>query len=467
MQNTTTPTLILGGGPSGLMAAWELAKAGKQVILLEQNETVGGQCRTETLSMTHGDYRFDYGGHRFITHNYKLLRFVERLMGDELLIATRKSVIRFQGRTYDYPLSVSNLLKTAPIGLLWGSIKDLLLPSGVKDAEESFESWMKSRFGNNLYQHFFYGYTKKLWGIEPSQLSADWASQRISLINLYDVLKRLLGLKKKTVRTYASIYRYPKFGIGQLFQQIGEDAKINGAQILCDHKIQSIKTEAGKITEVEVLHKGEIKRFSAENIISTLPLPDMVKMTGGVSELGFRSLRFLNVALQMKDLSDNTWQYLSDELNMGTRLQEPKRRSHWMTPPGRTSIMLEIPCNVGDDIWTADDASLLQRASEDLLPLGVNLAEKGRDYFTTREEHAYPLLDVSYREKRQEAIDHLNQFSNLIMCGRQGTFRYIFMDTAMEMGQMAAQSILEAKSLQDSIYNHRNEKTVIETQSVV
>ena len=196
-DNNKKHIAVLGAGPAGLMAAWRLRQAGFAVTLFEQESVVGGMCATQTFKGRDGDYRFDYGGHRFITKNPELLAFIDELMGDDLLHAERKSVIRFGGRTYDYPLNLPNLLKTAPLALMAGAVKDLLLLPFAKKptdfAKASFAEWIQSHFGRTLYRQFFEGYTGKLWGINPDKLSADWAGQRISLIDLKDVARRLLA----------------------------------------------------------------------------------------------------------------------------------------------------------------------------------------------------------------------------------------------------------------------------------
>ena len=112
MSDNNKKIAVLGAGPAGLMAAWRLCQAGFAVTLFEQESVVGGMCATQTFKGRDGEYRFDYGGHRFITKNPELLAFIDELMGDDLLHAERKSVIRFSGRTYDYPLNLTNLLRT-------------------------------------------------------------------------------------------------------------------------------------------------------------------------------------------------------------------------------------------------------------------------------------------------------------------------------------------------------------------
>ncbi|MGF1696192.1 FAD-dependent oxidoreductase [Vibrio lamellibrachiae] len=465
---------ILGAGPAGLMAAWELVEAGHKVTLIEKADHVGGMCATQTFQGKHGEYRFDFGGHRFITKNPKLLNFVDTLMGDDLLYAQRKSVIRYKGRIYQYPLALMDLIKNAPMPLLIGGGVDLLkqlFKAKPKDQSSvSFAEWIESRFGKTLYKHFFEGYTAKLWGIDPKFLSGDWASQRISLMDLKDVARRLLPGRQSSVRTYARQYRYPKMGFGQLYTRLGEElvkkgveiklnSEVSGVSIAADNRIESVQYTVPDTPD-------NVGTVACDEVISTLPLSIMCDLTGFDSKLEFRSLRFMNMPMETDNISDNTWQYLSDPEMLGTRLQEPKRRSSFMAPEGRSSVMVEIPCDKNDETWTMAGDKLQTRILEDLDALGVDKKLATGEYFTSYTEHAYPLMDMTYQSKREKAITHLCQFDNLIMTGRQGTFRYIFTDTAMEMGMMAAQSVLDGKDRRREIFDFRNEKVVLEVQSV-
>lgn len=463
--------VILGAGPAGLMAAWELNQAGYQVTILEREDFVGGMCATQTFQGEKGEYRFDYGGHRFITKNPKLLQFVDELMTDDLLYAERTSVIRFKGRTYNYPLAIGNLLRNAPLSLLASAAVDLVfkLPFQKRPTEQStsnFAEWIETRFGTTLYKNFFEGYTGKLWGIDPRQLSADWASQRISLLDLKDVARRLIPTRGATPRTYAKKYRYPKLGFGQLYAKLAEKLQEQGVVIIQGANITGLERSTNRITAVTYELAGNTQTMCCDNVVATIPLPVVCNLTGFDSGLTYRSLRFFNMPMATENVSQNTWQYLSDPELLGTRLQEPRRRSPFMAPAGETSVMIEIPCNKGDEIWHMDNTKLLQRVKQDLDHLNVPDVSTG-EFFTTYTEYAYPMMDVSYNGKREAAITHLAQFDNLVMTGRQGTFRYIFTDTAMEMGLMAAEGIIKGIDNRREIFDHRNEKTVIEVQSIM
>ncbi|MEX6505490.1 FAD-dependent oxidoreductase [Jiella sp. M17.18] len=456
--------VVIGAGPAGLTAAHELTRAGVAVTILERRKALGGLGGTTTFEGLHGTYRFDFGGHRFITNNRDLLRLVEELVGDDLLTAERHSVIRFGGRTYDYPLSLKNLLKTAPPSLIAGASLDLakLALAGGRPSDDSFAAWIESRFGRTLYRTFFEGYTAKLWGIDPRRLSADWAEQRISLVDLKEVARRLLPGAGKGPRTYARSYRYPRQGFGMIFHRLAETLEREGAVISAGVTVRGLSTLGGRIVAVET----DAGPLACDAVISTVPLPDMVRMTGGESTLKFRGLRFFNMAMAMPDVSPYTWQYLSDPDMLATRLQEPRRRSPEMAPPGMTSLMLEIPCDPGDELWTMEDEALFERACGDLRRLGIDASKATGEYFSARAPNAYPVMDLAYRAERAKAFAHLKRFDNLIQCGRQGTFRYVFTDAAMETGQMAARGLLARRDVREQVYEHRNERTVIETESI-
>lgn len=457
--------VILGAGPAGLTAAWELTRAGIRTTVLERRVATGGLGGTVAFEGRAGTYRFDFGGHRFITANRELMRLVDDLVGADLLTATRRSVIRFAGRTYDYPLNLPNLLRRAPPRLLLGAARDLIrqrLGRGPAPGED-FASWTEAHFGPTLYRAFFAGYTAKLWGVPPEALSADWAEQRITLVDLKDIARRLLPGAAGNPRTYARSYRYPRHGFGTIFDRLAARITRAGGRIAAGTAVTGLTLSRGRIAAVET-RSGPIP---CDAVISTLPLPQMLAMAGGgPSTLRFRGLRFLNLPMAVPDVSPWTWQYLSDPGILATRLQEPRRRSPEMAPPGMSSIMLEIPCDPGDAVWAADDESLLARLRPDLIRLGLDMAKATGEVFGASTATAYPLMTLGYRAERDRALSHLGTIPNLVQCGRQGTFRYIFTDTAMEMGQMAAAMLIGGQDLRRRIESHRNERTVVEAESI-
>lgn len=460
--------VIFGAGPCGLTAAWELAKSGITPIVIEKENSVGGLCKT---IQKHG-YRFDLGGHRFISKDHALIENIRALMPDELLTRTRKSVIRFHDREYDYPINVLNVIKQSTpwmtLKFALGYSASLAGLSISRSSENSFERWVDINFGKPLNRFFFKPYTEKLWGIPASDLSDDWAAQRISLLNAGMVLLKALSLSKATPRTYASKYLYPKKGIGSIFEKMAGEIKSFGGEVLTSAQPLRFETRKNRIHRVLVGNSNGNKSYiEADHYLSTIPLDTLVRLigSGNPPTLPFRSLRFLNIQLNRENLSPNTWMYIPETDLIMTRIQEPKHRSPFSAPKGKTSMILEIPCGKGDAVWSMSDERLLYRALKDLQTLGFDIESEITSYFSTRIEHAYPCYKIGYLQTVEEMRHVVNRFENLTTLGRQGLFRYIFMDTAMIMGRTWARTVLR-NNMEGRIDEIDNEPILLETQSL-
>ena len=451
--------MVLGGGPSGLSAAWELSNSGFNVTIIEKESQVGGLCRTITYQdlRSQQDFRFDFGGHRFISRNKNLIQSIFDLMGDELLCLERKSAIRLQGKTYRYPLSFRDIATKMSPGLSLRAMADYLKitlsPHVNRQAETSFEAWVLQRFGQTLYEIFFQGYTKKVWGIPPDALSADWAVQRIPVLTFRDIIRELTGGTKRKHEAYAKQFYYPKKGIGQIFELIARETSQNGATMHLNAKACGISVENHVVKGVSFVKGDHQQTIDCDYLISTIPLPELASMVApeirfkgaNGSGLRFRSVRFLNILVDQPMISENTWTYVPEEKYLMTRIQEPKLRSPHNAPPGKTSLMLEIPCDYGDATWCADEKTLFKRAFKDLSALGIHIGPHVMDYFSSYAKHGYPVYHLGYRKEVSALLQQIAPCKNLITTGRQGLFRYIFMDQAMLMGRHAARQIIAGK----------------------
>jgi protoporphyrinogen oxidase len=467
--------VILGAGPCGLAAAWELIDRDMEVVVIEKEAQVGGLGRT----FEYNGFRFDVGGHRFITASNALLQRVCNLMGDELITSTRRSIILLRGEQFQYPLSAGDFIHKLPLWTCMRIVADYLIEvARMKlhpQPDISFEDWVVHRFGSTAYGLFFGPYTEKLWGISPAAISADWAPQRISLLNLWDVALRMLGLKKHIPRTYALNYLYPRGGFGRIFEVMAEELKKAGTTIHLHAELSQIHREKNRVVAVEFLAHGRKTTLECDAVISSIPLPDLLKrfnpempldVLASTDALRFRALRCLNILLNREDVSANTWMYVAEPKYVMNRIQEPKRRSPFNAPEGKTSLMLEITCNYGDRIWEASDHEIYERVARDLNELGFDIQSQVIDYFSTRAQHAYPVYTLDYRHHRGHLINALRPMENLITSGRQGNFRYVFSDTAMEMGIHAARCLL-GKASKDTLYDMKSEKDLIETKSII
>lgn len=170
-HNPNSPTtIVIGGGPAGLTAAYQLAKQGCHSIILEQGDRVGGISRTETYK----DYRFDIGGHRFFTKVAEVQELWYEVLENDFIKVPRLSRIYYKGKFFNYPIEPLNALVNLGIVYsflsVYSYLKIKLRPLPV---EENFEQWVTNRFGERLYQTFFKSYTEKVWGIPCTQIRAD------------------------------------------------------------------------------------------------------------------------------------------------------------------------------------------------------------------------------------------------------------------------------------------------------
>jgi len=457
---------ILGAGPCGLTAAWELAKNGIAVTVIEKAESVGGLCRT----FRRDGYQFDMGGHRFISRDGELVADVRKLMGDELLSRTRKSVIRLSDRQYDYPLNLRNVLGASSIRMnlefAAGYLAARFRVSAPRSPEGSFGRWADERFGRELSDFFFRPYTEKLWGISVSELSGDWAAQRIPKLDVKNVLLGALGIGRGRVRSFAPVYLYPRRGIGDIFETMEKEIVRLGGEVLKGSTSVALKTEKEKVSAVEFEVDGQMREAGADRFLSTIPIDELARCAGvSQATLPYRSLRFINVMLDMENLSPNTWMYVPERRMVMTRIQEPKRRSPHSAPEGKSSVMLEIPCDAGDETWNMDDAELLSKAVRDMKSLGFDIEKKILGFFSTRASHAYPRYETGYKERVEKLAGSLKRYRNLSTLGRQGLFRYIFMDTAMLMGRNWARNAM-GRDVASRAEETDNEQVLHETLSV-
>jgi protoporphyrinogen oxidase len=468
----TPRVVVLGGGACGMTAAYTLARAGVEVTVLEREERVGGLCGTHERD----GFRFDLGGHRFLSRSPALHALIRRLLGDSLLERTRSSVVLHGGERYRYPLELDDLLrKVSPArgARILGSYLGAQLRRVAGGDDVSFEDWVTRRFGAELYGDFFGPYTQKLWGLPPTEISADWASQRISLLSLSDVMLRLVGARRGGARTYARRYLYPKRGIGEIFERMADALAADGGRLLLGARVTGLGVRRGKVASVRYQHDGRAHELACDAVISTLALPLVSRMLGAPREvaraadrLRFRALRLVNVLLDLPEVSPHTWMYVSEPRYLMARIQEPRHRSPFAAPPGRTSLMLEIPCHVGDDTYRADEDAIYHRCMDDLERLGfTGLRAATLGHFSTYVEEGYPIYHLDYRDDRRRVLGFVAETENLISCGRQGGFRYIFMDTAMEMGIAAAEALL-GRRRRDGVAELHSEGGLVEARAL-
>lgn len=443
--------VVCGGGLAGLAAGHALARAGREVTVLEREPALGGLART----LEHRGQRFDLGGHRLLTDSARVHALVSDVVGEPLLRVARSSKILLRGRSVEYPLrprdAVSGLGPAATLRTLFGYLASQLLPGARRRPIVSLEDWVVRHYGRPAFELFFRPYSEKVWGLACERISADWVAQRIQGLTLGDAIRRsLVRVAGGGPRTLASEFLYPALGIGGIADGLGAAIAAVG-RVTTGAVVTRVTHHAGRIEHVTVNQGGRSAQFSGADFVSSLPLPVLVRALSPVpparvlavaARLRYRDLLLVAVRIARERATGETWIYVPGEEFSFGRLHEPKNWSTRMGTPGRTLLVAEHFCRRGDGVWGRDDGELLDRTVSDLVKLGLVRSHEALDGVVVRVPNAYPQFEVGYESARGVLMDYLAGFANLHVVGRTGAFRYHNMDHALEAGLGAADALL-------------------------
>lgn len=452
MENNYAPIAVLGAGLSGLSVGYQLSKNRISVLLIEENSSVGGLSK----SIERNGFIFDLGGHRFHTTNKDILKDIKDLLGEDLLLVNRKSRILLHSRFFDYPLRPLSAIFSFGI---WNSINisisyiSSLFRAKLNNVpEKSFADWVTNRFGKYLYEIYFRPYTQKAWGIPPEQISKDWATERIGLINLWDAFKRALFKSKHAPKTYLSQFYYPRKGIGMIADKMAKIIKDRGNQILTGWKVSEIKWIDNKIESVIIKNSQNFMEVKSDQFISTIPLTEFVSMLRpavpdliykAASNLKYRAIICVFLIINKEKITDDTWIYFPEKEIIFSRNNEPKNWSNeTVADKNKTSLCCQIFCNQNDQTWNTENEKLVEKCILDLSKIGFLKEEEIVEHFVERIPYAYPVYRIDYSNQLKIINVFLSQFRNLHLIGRTGTFSYLNMDQVIEIGTEKAKEIL-------------------------
>ena len=443
--------VILGAGPSGLAAGHVLSEAGSNVLVIERQARVGGLAKT----IEHDGFRFDLGGHRFITGNKQLENLVREILEGELLVVDRSSKILLDGKFYDYPITVRNALSRLglrkSVRIVVDYLSEQIRRRFTKTPTISLEDWVVRHFGRSLFELFFKGYSEKVWGVPCDRIAQEWVARRIKGLSLGVAIKAAFSRTgSQRPRTLANQFLYPPLGIGQICD--GLKARIDEVgQVMTDTRVIGINHADNRIQSILVKDVGGVQAYAGYEFISSIPLTLVVQLLNpqppaeilqAAASLRFRDLIVVTVMINRERVTDQTWVYVPDSTIPFGRIHEPKNWSARMAPDGKTHLVVEYFCFKEDAIWTATDTALTERTVRGLAELGIIEPEEVCDSVVMRIPNAYPLFDVDYIEKQKCIVEYLDRFSNLELVGRGGQFEYYNTDHAMESGIAAAEAII-------------------------
>ncbi len=452
-------TIIMGAGPAGLTAAYELMRYGVPSVTLEKDARyVGGISRTEERD----GYRFDIGGHRFFSKNREVEDFWTEILGDEMLTRRRLSRIFYKGRYFDYPLKAGNALRNL------GTVETARCVASYAWARlfptrdpRTFEEWVTNHFGHRLFSIFFKTYTEKVWGISTKELSADWAAQRIKGLDLTTAIKNALSPWKKSggdhgaaVRTLVDEFRYPRRGPGEMWERVAEKLRAGGNIVALGQEVVSVRHDGSRVTSVIARDaaSGQTRDVTGAQFISTLPIRELAHklepamppwVVAAADDLKYRDFLTVALVVNKREVFPDNWIYIHDPSVRVGRMQNFKAWSPSMTPnQDTTCIGLEYFCFEGDGLWTASDDHLVALATREMVKLGMCKPEDVMWGVVVRQPKAYPVYDGAYRRDLAVIRDHLAAaLPNLHLVGRNGMHHYNNQDHSMMTAMLTARNI--------------------------
>jgi protoporphyrinogen oxidase len=455
--------VIIGAGPAGLTAAYELVERyGITSTILESDSVVGGISRT----VERDGWRFDIGGHRFFTKVKAVENFWHEILPDEdFMLRPRMSRIYYRGKYYDYPLKASNALRNLGLweatlcvmSYVWARVNP------PKD-QTTLEGWIAARFGWRLYRHFFKTYNEKLWGVPTNRMPADFAAQRIKNLSLFNAVMNAVMPKRnqKSITSLIEEFQYPKYGPGMMWERCRDLVEAKGCTVIMNARVVGVRHESGRAVSVSARSPdGTVSEYPCDHVISSMPMsqllqamkpaPTSLAMTAA-NDLRYRD--FLTVALVVpKEYSfPDNWIYVhAKEVQVG-RIQNFGSWSPYLVKEGRTCLGLEFFVFEGDETWTRSDAELIEQGKRELGILGLVDPAKVEAGYVVRMPKAYPFYDEHYKANVLRMADWLKTHApNVHPVGRNGMHRYNNQDHSMYTAMLTAENI--ARGTQHDVWS--------------
>lgn len=426
-------------------------------MVVEKAPQVGGLATTLVYERPDGTYRTDIGPHRFFSKNAYLYQFLEDLLEEDWIKVPRLTRFLVDGKFYLYPIQMGNVLRQ--IGpwkafrvltdYLAERVRQVVAPRSIR----SFEDYVLRQFGRTLGEFNMLNYTEKIWGIPCREISVDWANQRIGGLSIWSVLKKAL-FRASGPKTLVDEFYYPSLGSGLIYQRIRERLEAQGSTVLTQSTVQRIDHANGRVRQVTLATPDGERVLAPEHVVSSVPITEAVKLfhplppeavLRAAEGLRFRSQVYLFLTVDQERISRDNWIYFPDKEIPFGRISEMKNFSDRMCPPGKTSLFVEFFCFQGDSIWTMDKDALFALTMDWLEKLHLLDRRHVTSVEHLRRTHVYPLYDLHYHDRVQTVLQWMDGLQNFTAIGRPGRFRYTNQDHSLEMGILAAQTVLDGR----------------------
>ncbi len=452
--------VIIGAGPAGLTAAYELSRRGFASTVLEADDVVGGISRT----VERDGWRFDIGGHRFFTKVQAVNDLWFEILGaDEMLQRPRMSRIYYRGKLYDYPIKPVNALRNLgfveAVRCMASYVMAKVRPP--KD-QSSLEGYIVANYGWRLYRHFFQTYSEKLWGVPASEMSADFGAQRIKGMSLWHAVweplrARLFGRREKGKQVTSLIeeFNYPKYGPGEMWEKAAEKVAATGTKVIFESAVTRVTLADGGAVSVTAESAGATGTYDCTHVISSMPIgalleamhpPAPTEVLEAARDLRYRDFMTIALVVPLEFSFPDNWIYIHDPGVKVGRIQNFGSWSPYLGTEGRTCLGLEFFVNEGDEMWEKSDADLVEQAKRELQQLGLGDASRVEAGYVVRMPKAYPVYDDFYKADVQVLRSWLDAHApNVYPVGRNGMHRYNNQDHSMYTAMLSVENIFGAR----------------------
>ncbi len=439
---------VIGAGPAGITAAYQLVKSGYKVDVYEAGDSVGGMSKTIDL----WDQKVDLGPHRFFSSDPRVNNIWLEVVGNDYEMVNRLTRIYYQNKFFHYPLkpwnAFSNLGLKEAINCGLSYFRQMLISNKHLKDEDTFESWVVKNFGRMLFEIFIKTYSEKLWGIKCDELDSDFAAQRIKNLSLIEALKNAFFKGKENKhKTLVDTFAYPHHGTGVIYERMAEFIEKEGGNIYYHTPVKKVCTENNKINGLETIN-GEFHQY--DKVISTMPLTRLVAQLPEVPQyivdfansLKFRNTILVYLNVDSVDLFADNWLYIHAGDLLTGRITNFRNWSKQLYGNEKSSILaLEYWCYDEDEIWLRSNNELINLASEEIRKTKLIGNAEILAGYVHRVKNCYPVYNKGYKQNLKPIENFLSSIEGLSIIGRYGAFKYNNQDHSILMGILAASNI--------------------------
>ncbi|SME91754.1 UDP-galactopyranose mutase [Pseudobacteriovorax antillogorgiicola] len=463
---------MIGAGPAGMTAAYQLCKEGHHVTVYEADNAVGGMAKTIKL----WGQKVDLGPHRFFSNEKRINEVWLEVVGRNFSMVDRLTRIYYKKKFFHYPLKPMDALFNLGIFEAMRCVLSYFVYAiflKVKDPR-TFEAWVKGRFGKRLYEIFFKTYSEKLWGIKCDELDADFAAQRIKKLSLFGaVWNALMQGRGNKHKTLVDQFAYPHGGTGAVYEAMADFLRSRDCDVLFETPIRGVHCEGNRVLGV-VLQDDHIEPF--DEVISTMPLNHLVNslpnlpqpVAQAVDSLKFRNTLLVFLEVDSQNLFPDNWVYVhSSDLECGRVTNFRNWTKDIVGESTKTILCLEYWANFDESLWQMSNDELINLAKKEILMTGLIGNSVVTNGCVRRIPRSYPIYESGYTKTLSIVVEHLKSIEGLTPIGRYGSFKYNNQDHSILMGILAAENL--TKNANYDLWNintdddYQEEATITET----